>query len=396
MHISIRRLIATVLLVALFATVFGGVCVVAQEGTEPGESRDDGSGDGILANAPIRIDALGDELLTVNGREYRGDIEIGVGDGELLVVNVVDIEDYVAGLDIARSGWPAAALEAQAIAARTGATREIAERDAPPETGVPDVCGGSVCSAYAGVAAETEEWTDAVKATNAQIYSGLEPERNTLGEPVRVRIATDGNVTVSAPLGFSVEEPNGALLVESGLLDWQVQAVDDDTVSLIAPAGYGTPLAIMGFSGPLRVDAVEVTHVEFTLSAPALVSIQAEAVDAPPDTDEPVVVGGDNQALGAGQHQMGLEMSDSGIYRVRVRADDGTETVYSETLDIEVRATSVGPTLLGGFALAVMLLLLVAGAYTYRVNRRGTRRRSGIAAKRAGTSERHEQASAVR
>ncbi|MGI9022338.1 MAG: SpoIID/LytB domain-containing protein, partial [Acidimicrobiales bacterium] len=58
--------------------------------------------------------------LTVEGMgAYRGTIEVVPGSGGLAVINEVGVEDYVKGISEVPSSWPAEALRAQAIAART-------------------------------------------------------------------------------------------------------------------------------------------------------------------------------------------------------------------------------------------------------------------------------------
>jgi stage II sporulation protein D len=73
--------------------------------------------------AEIQIAPDDDEIFTLNGRRYRGELKvITTGDANSFdVVNVVGTEDYLAGVIGAEmpSYWEPQALEAQAIAART-------------------------------------------------------------------------------------------------------------------------------------------------------------------------------------------------------------------------------------------------------------------------------------
>ena len=59
--------------------------------------------------------------LTWGGRAYHGTLVVSSGSGRLAVVNAVDLEDYVRGVigDEMPHRWPLAALEAQAVAARS-------------------------------------------------------------------------------------------------------------------------------------------------------------------------------------------------------------------------------------------------------------------------------------
>jgi stage II sporulation protein D len=59
--------------------------------------------------------------LVFDGRAYHGTLVVSRGGGRLAVVNAVDLEDYVRGVigDEMPHRWPLAALEAQAVAARS-------------------------------------------------------------------------------------------------------------------------------------------------------------------------------------------------------------------------------------------------------------------------------------
>ena len=67
--------------------------------------------------------------LRLNGRSYRGAIEVYRSSGResLLAINVVDLEDYLRGVikEEISPQWPAEALKAQAVVARTFALRQI-------------------------------------------------------------------------------------------------------------------------------------------------------------------------------------------------------------------------------------------------------------------------------
>ncbi|MEI6306514.1 MAG: SpoIID/LytB domain-containing protein, partial [Deltaproteobacteria bacterium] len=59
--------------------------------------------------------------LLVNGKPYKGIVEISIGEKGLLVVNELPVEDYLVGLINSEisSAWPIEAVKAQAIIART-------------------------------------------------------------------------------------------------------------------------------------------------------------------------------------------------------------------------------------------------------------------------------------
>lgn len=110
-------------------------------------------------------------FLLVDGRPYRGVIEVLAGAGGLVVVNRVPLEAYVAGVVNAELGRRAreeqAALEAQAIVSRTYA---LANRGKYGSDGY-DVRAGVTDQVYGGVATETAEGRAAVRATTGLVVT---------------------------------------------------------------------------------------------------------------------------------------------------------------------------------------------------------------------------------
>lgn len=111
--------------------------------------------------ATIVVDGIG---------EMRGTVEVRrVGDG-LAVINELPLEEYLLGLAEVPSTWPAAALEAQAIAARTFAVRSaLTPSLAPHRVAGADICATQACQVYDGIERERRDaggaWADAVRAT---------------------------------------------------------------------------------------------------------------------------------------------------------------------------------------------------------------------------------------
>ena len=81
---------------------------------------------GLVVSAPVRV--------TVNGKGYRGLLEISAAERGLLVVNELPLEEYLIGLincEIS-SAWPMEAVKAQAVIARSYAVyQKQARRGAP-------------------------------------------------------------------------------------------------------------------------------------------------------------------------------------------------------------------------------------------------------------------------
>lgn len=104
------------------------------------------------------------------GRRYRGQLVVDVLDGKLRAINVLPLEQYLYGVVPAEmpSAWLSAALEAQAVAARSYA---LASRKAAAPF---DVYADGRSQAYLGVSAETPAARAAVDETAAQVllYDG--------------------------------------------------------------------------------------------------------------------------------------------------------------------------------------------------------------------------------
>ena len=97
------------------------------------------------------------------GRTYRGLLEVGGGAGSVRARNHVDIEDYLRGMAEVPGTWPAAAVQAQTVAARTYALRAMA--------GAGEICDSESCQVYAGVARESAGQDAAVAATRGWVLT---------------------------------------------------------------------------------------------------------------------------------------------------------------------------------------------------------------------------------
>jgi len=130
---------------------------------------------------PLRVDApAGGALLlsgtsqpgVVDGR-YRGALELRPAGSGINAINAIGLEDYVRGVVSAESpsAWPAEALKAQAVAARTYA---ITSRAGSVGDGF-DQYADTRSQMYRGVAAERPSTDAAVTATAGQVvtYNGV-------------------------------------------------------------------------------------------------------------------------------------------------------------------------------------------------------------------------------
>ena len=123
-----------------------------------------------LAGPVTFVPATGARL-AVGSRSYRGSIEVSANGTALQAVDIVGLEGYLQGVVASEvpSSWPASALEAQAIAARSYALATRVKAKAW------DLYPDGRSQQYLGVAAETPETTAAVRATSGSVlfYGGV-------------------------------------------------------------------------------------------------------------------------------------------------------------------------------------------------------------------------------
>lgn len=149
----------------------------------------------------VRPEGWGEEPATwFKGYRYRGGFEYPrVTGGNLNVINVVDLEDYVKGVVPHEMGgeWPLAALEAQAVCARTYACRTTKHLSGYGF----DVCSTTDCQVYNGLNASNSRTDAAVDNTAGEcVWYGRE-----LAETVYH--SSDGGATEDAANVWGGEVP---------------------------------------------------------------------------------------------------------------------------------------------------------------------------------------------
>ncbi len=193
------------------------------------------------------------------GRSYRGTIQATAGGGGLHLNNAVDVEQYLRGMGEVPANWPAAALQAQAIAARTIAMAAVA-------AGRP-LCDDQQCQVYIGAGNEDPATTAAAAATRGKVllYGG--------GLAEAVYSASAGGVSATAEEGFGPGSPNPPYLQPATYAApdpqaWAVTvplaqlggrfgyrgALTGVRVSRTGPSGRALELTFNGSSGPMAVD----------------------------------------------------------------------------------------------------------------------------------------------
>ena len=202
---------------------------------------------------PVTIRAAKGAYLSYKGKEFRGDLRVANISGRVQLVNVVGLEAYLLGVVPGEmpKDWPLAALEAQAVAARTYAVGHIVG-------GRPfDHYSDWRSQVYYGVRSEAPGPTQAVQETSGQIltYDGAPAQT--------LYFSSSGGRTISALDAFGLDLP---YLVSV-----------DDPWDVTSPNHAWTPQLLTGaqLAGRfgLKDPVVDVTFVPGAPGKPAVVRL---------------------------------------------------------------------------------------------------------------------------
>ena len=109
----------------------------------------------------------GDEILKINNKRYRGNFYIIVKHNKFIVVNELDIENYLKGV-VGRemsNTWPNETIKAQVVVARTYALKTLGKHK---KDGF-DLCDKQDCQVYGGCEAEYANVSQAVDETRDEV-----------------------------------------------------------------------------------------------------------------------------------------------------------------------------------------------------------------------------------
>lgn len=264
------------------------------------------------------------------GRSYRGVLQ-ATGDQALRLVNVLGVEDYLRGMNEVPGSWPAAAIQAQAIAARTYALRAM-------QVGG-ELCDDARCQVYVGRTGETAGEDAAVAATAKRVltYKG--------SLAVAVYSADAGGVSATTMEGFGT--PDGVYPYLTTVrydtdnpLPWHLELALSDVGARLAypgtvtgarvansgPSGRALDLVLEGTAGDHPVDGRTFARSLGLRSTRFTLRVASSDVAPPPP---PPAEGSDVQALpdeAAALAQRGnrLERDEAGLLArrpVRVPVD---------------------------------------------------------------------------
>ena len=166
-------------------------------------------------------------------------------DGTLALTVTLPFEDYLKGIAEVPPSWPRAALEAQAIAARSYALATTGWEGAEGETLKTPICATTSCQVYLGIPVPFDpgvrRWFAAVRRTSGEVLLyGDRPADTVYFSTSNGRTYGNDEVFGSAPLPYLrpvVERDDGA----SPVSHWRVRVSFDDVATFLHEAGEWPP-----------------------------------------------------------------------------------------------------------------------------------------------------------
>lgn len=226
----------------------------------------------------IRPSDKSDGGLALDGRRYRGVLELRHRGAGLTAVNIVPVDDYLLSVvpEEMPTDWPAEALKAQSVAARSFALKSRGRHAAEGY----DLCTTTHCQLYKGIASEKTASTAAVRATRGEVLTYG-------GQPIEALFHTDsGGMTESSEdvWGNPIPYLRAVRDTPLGTMPWTKTMSTADLEKKLAAKGHAigrlraielTPLAVgraakdRTASGRVKAMTVTGTKGSVTLSGTA-------------------------------------------------------------------------------------------------------------------------------
>ena len=194
-----------------------------------------------------------DPIQPILHARYPGTIEIGKDtDGTLFVIGVLPFEDYLKGIAEMPRMWPLAALQAQAVAARSYALANLAYPDPTGARLGYQLCATDACQVYRGLGVSDgpygDQWVKAVDTTASQVLLyGSRPADTVYFSTSKGTTVGNDKVFGSAPLPYLrpvKENDDGA----SPLSHWAVTLPFGDLARFLRAGGHWSGGAISSVS----------------------------------------------------------------------------------------------------------------------------------------------------
>ena len=179
----------------------------------------------------------------IKGRTYAGELTISGSSTGLALTETTTVDNYLAGIREVPFGWPAEALAAQVVAARTYLANTL--RNGRSDNGERygyDICASSACQVYAGTSyldeTDGDRWLAAVEQTAGEIltFDGA-PILAVYSSSAGSRTIAVQDVWGGAPLPYlqPVDSPEEGV---SPFASWQVEVPSEALVEILRVDGY--------------------------------------------------------------------------------------------------------------------------------------------------------------
>ncbi len=200
----------------------------------------------------------------VGDRTYEGWLRVQAKSDGLALVELVGLDGYLAGVREVPATWPEAALDAQAVAARTYLAWTLARgRSSTASRYGFDICATTQCQVYAGTAAGEQRWVDAVARTAGEIlfYDGAPAQA--------MYFSTSGGATEPIQDIFAGATPRPYLAgvpspgESSPLVEWTVSVPVRAFVAILEAGGWSVD-DVLSVDVATRPQGDGVWHLEVT------------------------------------------------------------------------------------------------------------------------------------
>jgi len=176
--------------------------------------------------------------LSIAGKQYRGKMRIAACDRKLLLINVIELDEYLRGVVPAEvpASWPIESIKAQAVAARTYAVSRMMDRAGEPW----DVVATTADQVYKSIGSEKESTDLAIAETAGQVLVWA-------GKPIIAYYHADsGGYTKEGRAPYL--KPVPSLAPESPYSFWELTYTPDEFRALLESGGmpYGEIAGVEG------------------------------------------------------------------------------------------------------------------------------------------------------
>jgi SpoIID/LytB domain protein len=218
-----------------------------------------GAAEGLVSGATVSVQVNAGGFVLANGKKYRGRLDFIAAATGMRVVNELDVEQYLRAMgEVLDPRWPKAALQSQAIVARTYALRMMAARG--------EVCPTQRCQVYLGAQAEYAAMDAAVASTSGKVvlYKGqlaatfysasgggtIADPSEVFGPGTPIPYLKAGTYPIDDPKPWRVELG----LAELGRRFGYSGSLYDVQVSQRGPSGRATVVSLIGSTGTRAIE----------------------------------------------------------------------------------------------------------------------------------------------